>query len=87
MLYYVYNEEIQRRHYEDIKEIRTTRQRLPSRDIIVLTPYTIKGGIIMYVLTVNSIVTVYANEKEARKAFHSAVSVYGHENVEVTYGD
>ena len=41
----------------------------------------------MYVLTVNSIVTVYDNEKEARKAFHSAVSVYGHENVEVTYGD
>jgi len=39
----------------------------------------------MYVLTVNSIVTVYDNEKEARKAFHSAVSVYGHGNVEVAY--
>ena len=83
MLYYVYNGETQRRHYEDIKETRTTRQRLPSRDIIVLTPYTIKGGLIMYVLTVNTIVTVYDNEKEARKAFHSAVSVYGHGKVEV----
>ena len=83
MLYYVYNGETQRRHYEDIKETRTTRQRLPSRDIIVFTPYTIKGGLIMYVLTVNTIVTVYDNEKEARKAFHSAVSVYGHGNVEV----
>ena len=39
----------------------------------------------MYVLTVNSIVSVYDNEKEARKAFHSAVSVYGHGNVEVAY--
>ena len=39
----------------------------------------------MYVLTVNSIVTVYDNEKEARKAFHSAVSVYEHGNVEVAY--
>ena len=83
MLYYVYNGETQRRHYEDIKETRTIRQGLPSRDIIVLTPYTIKGGLIMYVLTVNTIVTVYDNEKEARKAFHSAVSVYGHGNVEV----
>ena len=85
MLYYVYNGETQRRHYEDIKETRTTGQRLPSRDIIVLTPYSIKGDIIMYVLTVNTIVTVYDNEKEARKAFHSAVSVYGHGNVEVAY--
>jgi len=83
LLYYVYNGETQRRHYEDIKETRTTRQRLPSRDIIVLTPYSIKGACIMYVLTVNTIVTVYDNEKEARKAFHSAVSVYGHGNVEV----
>jgi hypothetical protein len=39
----------------------------------------------MYVLTVNSIISVYDNEKEARKAFHSAVSVYGHVNVEVAY--
>ena len=39
----------------------------------------------MYVLTVNSIVSVYDNEKEARKAFHSAVSDYGIVNVEVAY--
>jgi len=40
----------------------------------------------MYVLTVNTLVTVYDNEKDARKAFHSAVTKYGHGNVEVTYG-
>jgi len=39
----------------------------------------------MYVLTVNTLVTVYDNEKDARKAFHSAVTKYGHGNVEVTY--
>ena len=39
----------------------------------------------MYVLTVNSIISVYDNEREARKAFHSAVSEYGHVNVEVAY--
>ena len=40
----------------------------------------------MYVLTVNTLVTVYDNEKDARKAFHTAVTKYGHGNVEVTYG-
>jgi len=39
----------------------------------------------MYVLTVNTLVTVYDNEKDARKAFHSAVTKYGHGNVEVAY--
>ena len=85
LVYYVYNEEIQRRHYENIKETRTTGQRLPSRDINVLTPYSNKGDIIMYVLTVNSIVTVYDNDKCARKAFHHAVQKYGINNVEVAY--
>jgi len=85
LLYYVYNEEIQRRHYEDIKETRTTGQRLPSRDIIVLTPYSIKGDYIMYVLTINGIVYLYDNEKDARKAFHESVAKNGLDNVKVTY--
>jgi|TARA_B110001450_G_scaffold177590_1_gene165921 hypothetical protein len=38
----------------------------------------------MYSLTVNGVVTLYDNEKEARKAFHNSVSEYGHENVMVT---
>ena len=84
MLYYVYNEEIQRRHYEDIKETRTTGQRLPSRDIIVLTPYSIKGDYIMYVLTINGIVYLYDNEKDARKAFHESVAKNGLDNVKIT---
>lgn len=85
MLYYVYNEEIQRRHYEDIKETRTTGHGLPSRDIIVLTPYSIKGDYIMYVLTINGIVYLYDNEKDARKAFHESVAKNGLDNVKVTY--
>jgi len=84
LLYYVYNEEIQRRHYEDIKETRTTGQRLPSRDIIVLTPYSIKGDCIMYVLTINGIVYLYDNEKDARKAFHESVAKNGLDNVKIT---
>jgi hypothetical protein len=84
LLYYVYNEEIQRRHYEDIKETRTTGQRLPSRDIIVLTPYSIKGDYIMYVLTINGIVYLYDNEKDARKAFHESVAKNGLDNVKIT---
>ena len=84
MLYYVYNEEIQRRHYEDIKETRTIRHGLPSRDIIVLTPYSIKGDYIMYVLTINGIVYLYDNEKDARKAFHESVAKNGHDNVKIT---
>ena len=84
MLYYVYNGETQRRHYEDIKETRTTGQRLPSRDIIVLTPYSIKGDYIMYVLTINGIVYLYDNEKDARKAFHESVAKNGLDNVKIT---
>jgi len=38
-----------------------------------------------YKLMIGSIVYIYDNEREARKAFHSAVSVYGHGNVEVAY--
>ena len=45
-LYYVHNEK-PRRHYENIKETRITGQRLPSRDIIVPSPYNIKGDCIM----------------------------------------
>ena len=84
MLYYVYNGETQRRHYEDIKETRTIRHGLPSRDIIVLTPYSIKGEYIMYVLTINGIVTVNDNEKDARKAFHESVAKNGLDNVKIT---
>ena len=84
MLYYVYNGETQRRHYEDIKETRTTGQRLPSRDIIVLTPYSIKGDYIMYVLTINGIDYLYDNEKDARKAFHESVAKNGLDNVKIT---
>lgn len=38
----------------------------------------------MYSLTVNGVVTLYDNEKEARKAFHNSVSVYGLECVTIT---
>ena len=39
----------------------------------------------MYRITINNVVYLYDNEKDARKAFHSAVTKYGHGNVEVTY--
>ena len=39
----------------------------------------------MYVLTIGSIVYLYDNEKDARKAFHQSVAKNGINNVEVTY--
>jgi hypothetical protein len=74
-------------HDKSNKEKRIIRQRLPSRDIIVLTPYTIKGDWIMYTLTIGSIVYLFDNDKDARKAFHQAVSKNGINNVKVTYND
>ena len=38
----------------------------------------------MYVLTIGTITYLYDNEKEARKAFHSAVSKNGINNVVIT---
>tara|TARA_B100000902_G_scaffold334900_1_gene334296 strand:+ start:651 stop:800 length:150 start_codon:yes stop_codon:yes gene_type:complete len=42
----------------------------------------------VYILTIknkkNSLYYCYDNEKEARKAFHNSVSVYGLENVMIT---
>ncbi len=39
----------------------------------------------MYILTIGSIVYLYDNDKDARKAFHSAVSKNGINNVKVVY--
>ena len=85
-LYYVHNEK-PRRHYENIKETRITGQRLPKWVSIVPSPYSIKGGWIMYVLTIGSIVYLYDNDKDARKAYHHAVQKNGINNVKVTYND
>ena len=38
----------------------------------------------MYILTIKNKKYFYDNEKEARKAFHNSVSLYGLENVTVT---
>jgi len=39
----------------------------------------------MYVLTIGSIVYLYDNEKDARKAFHQSVVKNGINNVKVKY--
>jgi hypothetical protein len=39
----------------------------------------------MYILTIGSIVYMYDNEKEARKAFHQAVQKNNINNVKVVY--
>ena len=39
----------------------------------------------MYVLTIGTIVYLYDNEKDARKAFHQSVQKNGINNVKVTY--
>ena len=39
----------------------------------------------MYILTIGSIVYMYDNEKEARKAFHQAVQKNNINNVKVKY--
>ena len=39
----------------------------------------------MYILTIGSIVYMYDNEKEARKAFHQAVQNNNINNVKVVY--
>ena len=39
----------------------------------------------MYVLTIGSIVYLYDNETDARKAFHESVVKNGINNVKVTY--
>ena len=41
----------------------------------------------MYILTIGSIVYMYDNEKEARKAFHQAVQKNNINNVKVVYND
>jgi hypothetical protein len=41
----------------------------------------------MYTLTIGSIVYLFDNDKDARKAFHQAVSKNGINNVKVTYND
>jgi hypothetical protein len=41
----------------------------------------------MYVLTIGSIVYLYDNDKDARKAYHHAVQKNGINNVKVTYND
>ena len=38
----------------------------------------------MYVLTINGIVYLYDNEKDARKAFHQSVAKNGLDNVKIT---
>ena len=39
----------------------------------------------MYRITINNVVYLYDNEKDARKAFHEAVQTHGINNVGVTY--
>jgi len=39
----------------------------------------------MYILTIGSIVYMYDNEKEARKAFHQAVQKNNINNIKVVY--
>ena len=38
----------------------------------------------MYVLTINGIVYLYDNEKDARSAFHQSVIKNGYDNVTIT---
>ena len=84
LVYYRYNDK-QRRHYETTQKTWTIGCRLLTGVNTIRISIGYRSGIIMYVLTIGSIVYLYDNEKDARKAFHQSVAKNGINNVKVTY--
>ncbi len=84
LLYYVYNGE---RYDKTIKITRTSRLGLCLYSTVSNPSYYYRTGDIMYVLTINGIVYLYDNEKDARKAFHQSVAKNGINNVNIERKD